>query len=69
MKTHRCEGSLKAKVSIKYCRFMDDYNLEEDFNKLTWRLYQYIFNYDWDRYHKNHVGEIKFCPYCGEKLE
>lgn len=68
MKTHRCKGSLKEKISIHYCRFMDGYNEDEDFNKLTWRLFCYRFDYDYDVYHKIHISEIEFCPYCGEKL-
>lgn len=68
MKTHRCEGSLKAEVSIRY-----DYRFQlemlRDLDYLAWRLYHYTYDSEYDYIGKCHVSEIKYCPYCSEKLE
>lgn len=68
MKTHRCEESLKSNVSIRYCRFMEGYNLDLDWNREIWGLYHYEFDIEWEYTIQKHVSEIKYCPYCGEKL-
>lgn len=68
MKNHRCEGSLKAKISIRYCRLMEGYNLDMDWNIEAWRLFNRRFDYDYDCYHENHVAKIEYCPFCGEKF-
>lgn len=68
MKTHRCKGSLKAEVSIRY-----DYRFKlkmlRDLDYLAWRLYHYTFDGEYDCIEECHVSEIIYCPYCGEKLE
>ena len=68
MKTHRCKGSLKAEVSIRY-----DYRFQlkmlRDLDYLAWRLYHYTFDGEYDCIEECHVSEIIYCPYCGEKLE
>lgn len=67
-KNHRCEESLKAKVSINYT-----YPYEWDFlnknEKEDWRMFNYIYNSEYDCFTKNIVGVIKYCPFCGKKLE
>lgn len=67
MKTHRCEGSLKARVSIRYEKqYPISWRMEDD--KDAWRLFHQISDYEYDNI-KCHVSEIKYCPYCAKKLE
>jgi hypothetical protein len=66
MKTHRCEKSLKSKVSIRYNKQFPRWNIGGD--KEAWRLYHYTYNGEYDSITDCHVSEIEFCPYCGEKL-
>ena len=42
MKAHRCEKSLKAKVSIRHTKQFPRWNIQGD--KETWRLYHYTYN-------------------------
>jgi hypothetical protein len=55
-KTHRCEESLKHYASIRF--------------KEKWILYK--LEYDWETGMDNHynkpIYEIKYCPFCGIKL-
>lgn len=67
MKTHRCGGSLKAHISIRYDDNPDALFLSHD---LCWRLRRIEHDYDYDAiYLENLVGGIEYCPFCGEKLE
>ena len=60
--THRCAGSLNANASIR---------LEQDFGDetpMTW--YLRVLDYDWEymRPFLNGIGEIFYCPWCGQRL-
>lgn len=54
--THRCAGSLAAGASIRY-----------EYSK--WHLKTYGINMDCDCVELESMTEIKYCPFCGEKLE
>lgn len=56
MKTHRCQGSLEAKMSIRYG------------GGSSWWLYKPVHDFDWDTYYLNGITKINFCPFCGKKL-
>lgn len=67
MKTHRCEKSLKTKVSIHYTReFPISWNVEDD--KETWRLFCHKHSSEYFGYDEIHVAEIEYCPFCNQKL-
>lgn len=66
MKTHRCEKSLKAKVSIRYEYKYANMSVDDDY--LAWRLFELEDNYPYDPY-LSHVAEIVYCPFCGTKLD
>lgn len=55
-------------MSINYT-----YPYEWDFlnknEKEDWRMFNYIYNSEYDCFTKNIVGVIKYCPFCGKKLE
>lgn len=54
--SHRCAGSLAAGASIRY-----------EYSK--WYLKTYGINMDGDCVGLESRTEIKYCPFCGEKLE
>lgn len=64
MKTHRCEGSLKAGVSIR----LNTYEYLSGDKKDKWELLINRYDSEWDCYHLDFVAEIKLCPFCGEVL-
>lgn len=64
---HRCKGSLKANVSIRYGYSSEFMRLQGDIK--AWRLFCYEYDYDYMSMNSHHVSEISYCPYCGEKLE
>jgi len=66
IKTHRCEKSLKAGVSIRYTYSSDFLRSKDDYE--TWRLFTYSFDSEYDVFYPVHVGEIGYCPFCGEEL-
>ena len=66
MKTHRCEKSLKAKVSIRYTKQFPRWNIQND--KEAWRLYHTVSNEEDFGYHQSHVAEIEYCPFCSKDL-
>lgn len=43
MKTHRCKGSLEAKMSIRYD------------GGSSWWLYKPVHDFDWDTYYLNGI--------------
>lgn len=53
---HGCEISKKQKIQIEK-------------NDEKWYLYKLIDNYMGDYYDQEFQSEIKFCPYCGVKLD
>lgn len=68
MKSHRCEGSLAAHMSIRYddnpdCLFLS--------HELCWRLRRVECDYNsYDSIYLENVAQgIKYCPFCGKKLE
>lgn len=66
MRTHRCEKSLKANVSIRYEYRYATMLIDDDYP--TWRLFELEDNYPYDP-HLSHVAEIVYCPFCGTKLD
>ena len=65
MITHRCKGSLKAQIPIRYCEGI----ISED---KKWRLFDLEYNYDapYDPFSPdlNEICSIKYCPFCGKEL-
>ena len=64
--THRCEGSLKNEVSIRYTNEYGNFNILYDYE--AWRLFKLETDSDYGVKYLSHISEIKFCPFCGEKL-
>ena len=58
MKTHRCKWSLKAKASIRH---------EIHCGELNWWLS--CFTLEYYGWRQSYLTEVKYCPYCGDKLE
>ena len=60
--THRCPGSLHNSASI---RLEQSYG---DESPTTWVLRQ--LDYDWEYLcpYLNEIGEIFYCPWCGQRL-
>ena len=67
VKTHRCEGSLRNGVSIRYTTKFKNYNDLYDYE--TWRLFKLVVDSEYDSKYLSHVSEIEFCPFCGKKLK
>jgi len=67
MRTHRCEGSLKNEVSIRYTKQYRHINALYDYE--AWRLFKLRIDSEYDSKYLSHISEIKFCPYCGKELE
>lgn len=67
MRTHRCEKSIKARVSIRYTFDNEFMRSNKDYE--AWRLFHYILDYDYDTLIQYHISIIEHCPYCGNKLE
>lgn len=61
---HRCEGSVRARASIRYERYPYSNN-----GLPQWVQYRHDMDFDWDWEGQSKVGEIKFCPYCGVELQ
>ena len=68
MENHRCKGSLANEVSIR-----KDYKNElvKDINgdSKQWRIFAYQYDCDTDEYYDESIAKIKYCPFCGDKLE
>ena len=65
--THRCEGSLKNEMSIRFTTQYNSLEISDDF--VTWRLFRLETDYDYNSTYLSHVSEIKFCPFCGKELK
>lgn len=65
--THRCKGSLRAGVSIRFGRKYKGFTYAGDYE--NWRLFMYLRDYDYDRIYEEYVTEITYCPFCGIKLK
>ena len=61
MITHRCRGSLKAGISIRYGKGWFEGN--------AWRMWKPITDSEWGTTVLTPITEIQFCPFCGQKLE
>lgn len=66
MITHRCEGSLKHGVSIRYAKAFKHISQDEDYK--TWRLFQLEYDEYFDNHYLKHIAPINICPFCGEDL-
>lgn len=66
MLTHRCKGSLKHGVSIRFCNQYNFIKVSEDYE--AWRLFILAIDDDFDTKYLNHIGEINYCPFCGKEL-
>ena len=72
MITHRCRGSLKAGVSIRYAyqKIYWPYMLRSPSEKQAWRMITYGVGDEYmDTVIETSHTEINFCPFCGQKLE
>lgn len=65
--THRCEGSLKNEISIRFTKQFNSLEISDDL--VTWRLFKPEIDYDYGSMYLSHVSEIKFCPFCGKELK
>ena len=66
MKTHRCEGSLKARISIRYC---DPYKTRFTEYNPKWYIFYHWTDMEWDVEGISPNCVIQYCPFCGIKLE
>lgn len=72
MITHRCRGSLKVGVSIRYAyqKIYWPYMLRSPSEKQAWRMITYGVGDEYmDTVIETSHTEINFCPFCGQKLE
>lgn len=64
MKTHRCEGSLKAQTSI---RFDKRYSFGN--GNIVWNLRTLSYDSEYDSTTLVSSCVISYCPFCGMKLK
>lgn len=64
--THRCKGSLKEHVSIRYAYPYQWAHIHFPDEKQAWRMITYGVDVV---YIETSNKEINFCPFCGQKLE
>ena len=65
--THRCQGSLQNRVSIRLDAQKYKFSLKEI--RKGWSLWNRKHDFDYDCYLDRFVSSITFCPFCGVKLE
>jgi wobble nucleotide-excising tRNase len=61
MMTHRCNGSRKAGIAIRYGK--------DCFNRNAWRIWAPIRDDEWITTRLESIAEIRFCPFCGQELD
>lgn len=73
MKTHRCKELLEYNknnhipVAIRYEKWFKDFDINNDYH--SWILSNLKWNdEDWDIKYMTSCCRIKYCPFCGEKL-
>ncbi len=59
--THRCRGSLKASISIRYGKGWFEGN--------AWRMWRTVIDDEGITTVLTPIAKIRFCPFCGQKLE
>jgi hypothetical protein len=60
--THICEGSWKAGISIRYEKgWFGSHN--------AWQMLRPLTGREWGTTILISIAEIRFCPFCGQKLE
>jgi hypothetical protein len=66
--THRCEGSLAVRCSIR--RYPDTRSTPTYFSYKDgrWHLYQQVIDFDYDVTYMSEVAAINVCPWCGKRL-
>lgn len=65
MKTHRCEGSLKNHMSLRYTTVVERFS----YGDLGWQLRKRDYDSEWDSTYLNWCCTVDYCPFCGMKLE
>ena len=63
LKTHRCEKSLKERMSIRY--YSPRLNI---YKERQWWLLKATEDFDWNCWYLNPVCPIQYCPFCGTEL-
>lgn len=70
MKTHRCEGLLHCDVDNPSIRYYNPYsNVKADWAVEGWWLHTLETDWDYDYTGLLPLFRIKYCPFCGERLE
>lgn len=67
--THRCDGSLRARCSIRKHKgntvpFRRAWMRTDG----QWHLYEQVVDFDYDCTYMSEVAKIRFCPWCGKEL-
>ena len=60
-KTHRCEKSKAAEMSIQYFK-------PWPFANYNWWLCSLTKDYEYNQWYLKDLCVIEYCPFCGEKL-
>ena len=66
---HRCEGSLKARCSIRRLDGRETPS-RRTFMRADgqWHLYEQITDWDYDVTYMSEVARVRYCPWCGKEL-
>lgn len=65
MKTHRCKDSI-GNASIRFFNRFENIGIKEE---PKWWLGALIYDSDWDAKYISYKLNIKYCPYCGQRLD